>query len=144
MPSLATTMMNAVPRLILRCPAHRILSGRYVVVQFTGRNTGRAYSTPVAYVQHGQRLLMSTDSLWWRNVDGRAPVSVRLRGVCQAGVGSRVPGTAAVEALRQLARIPGYPAAAGMRGEHRTVPESEIVRAAGQRVVLAIDPGYAS
>lgn len=134
-----TIMMNAVPRLLLASPVHRLLSGRYLMLEFTGRTTGRTYATPVAYVQHQRRLLISTDSAWWRNVTNGRTVAVRLRGNRESGTGSRVAGPAAVAALRQLAAIPGYARAAGMARVNRVVPDDEIAQAAQRRVVLAID-----
>jgi deazaflavin-dependent oxidoreductase (nitroreductase family) len=131
--------MNAMPRLILGSPAHPVMSDRYLIIEFTGRKTGRSYSTPVAYRRHGDRLLISTDSPWWRNVAAGEPVTVRLRGARRAATSSRITGEPAVGALRELATIPGYPRAAGMAREHGGVPEAEILRAAERRVVLAVD-----
>ncbi len=137
--SIRTSLMNAMPRLVLGSPAHRLLSGRYLVLEFTGRKTGRVYSTPVAYRQHGDRLLISTDSPWWRNLAGGESVTVRLRGVRRAGTGAQVTGAEAVDALRELATIRGYPRAAGMTRVGGVVPDAEIVSAADRRVVLAIE-----
>jgi hypothetical protein len=139
MSRIGTRLMNAMPRLILSSPAHPVLSGRYLIVGFAGRTTGRSYSTPVAYRRHGDRLLISTDSAWWRNVAAGEPVTVRLRGTRRAGSSSRITGAPAVDALRELATIPGYPRATGMAREHGSVPEAEIMRAAERRVVLAVD-----
>lgn len=137
--SIRTSLMNAMPRLVLSSPAHRLLSGRYLVLEFTGRKTGRVYSTPVAYRQHGDRLLISTDSPWWRNLAGGESVTVRLRGVRRVGTSVQVTGTEAVDALRELATIRGYPRAAGMTRVGGVVPDAEIVSAADRRVVLAIE-----
>jgi deazaflavin-dependent oxidoreductase (nitroreductase family) len=139
MTRIAGKLRNAVPTLILRSPAHSVLSGRYVILEFTGRKTGRAYSTPVAYRQHGNRLLISTDSPWWRNVAHGQPVNVQLCGTRRAATSTRVTGADAVQALRELATIPGYPRAAGLTRVHGVVPDTEIESAARRRVVLAID-----
>lgn len=32
------------------------------------------------YLQRGRELLITTDSRWWHNLDGGAPVGLRLRG----------------------------------------------------------------
>jgi hypothetical protein len=61
----AAKFMNTMPQLILSTPAHRLLSARYLILEFTGRKTGRRYTVPVAYRRH---LLISTDSPWWRNI----------------------------------------------------------------------------
>lgn len=73
-------LINAVPSLVLASPAHGVLSRRYALLEFTGRRSGRTYRTPVAYVREGSRVLLSTDSLWWRNLADRAVVRLRLRG----------------------------------------------------------------
>ena len=76
-----TALKNSVPTLVLRSPLHPLMSGRYALLSFTGRRTGRRYTTPVAYTRDGaDRLLLSTDSPWWRNLAGGAPVSLRLAG----------------------------------------------------------------
>lgn len=75
-----TRARNWVPVAILRSPLHRILSGKRLLLTFTGRTSGTRYATPVNYRQRGQTLLITTDSRWWRNLDGGAPVELHLRG----------------------------------------------------------------
>ncbi len=74
MASTAARFANTVPMLILRSPVHRLMSGRYAIIEFTGRKSGRRYATPIAYVRDGDRVLLSTDSPWWRNLKGGATV----------------------------------------------------------------------
>jgi F420H(2)-dependent quinone reductase len=57
-----------------------MLNSRYLVIEFTGRKTGRIFRTPVAYVADGERVLLSTDSPWWRNFITPAPVRLWPRG----------------------------------------------------------------
>jgi hypothetical protein len=59
---------------------HRLLSGKRLVVVFTGRRSGTRYATPVNYLQRDREVLITTDSPWWHNLDGGAPVQLRLRG----------------------------------------------------------------
>lgn len=61
-------------------PLHGLLSSKRLVVIFTGRRSGTRYATPVNYLQRGREVLITTDSPWWRNLDGGAPVELRLRG----------------------------------------------------------------
>ena len=74
------SMANRVPAAILSSPLHRLLSSKRLVVTFTGRHSGTVYATPVNYLQRHRELLITTDSTWWHNLDGGAPVKVRLRG----------------------------------------------------------------
>lgn len=75
-----TSLANRVPAAILSSPLHRLLSGTRLVLTFTGRRSGTRYATPVNYLQRGREVLITTDSSWWHNLDGGAPVEVRLRG----------------------------------------------------------------
>ncbi len=49
MSRLTSTLKNAVPRLVLASPIHRLMSARYATLHFTGRTTGRSSHVPVAY-----------------------------------------------------------------------------------------------
>ena len=61
------------------------------------------------YVDDADELLVyvgrSRDKVWWRNLRGGAPLTVRLRGSELAGTGSAVQGSADL-AERYLARFP--------------------------------------
>jgi len=124
-------LTNAVPMLVLHSPAHRVMSGRYAVIEFAGRRSGRTYRTPIAYVQDGSRVLLSTDSTWWRNLIDRPGVRLRLRGREVVGQ-ARVVGdeAEAAEVLRQLVeRVPGYSRPAGVRMSGGRVSAAELARA---------------
>jgi len=75
-----TSPANWVPAAILCSPLHRLLSSKRLVLSFTGRRSGTRYATPVNYLQRDGELLITTDSRWWHNLDGGAPVQLRLRG----------------------------------------------------------------
>ena len=51
-----------------------------MLLTFQGRKTGKRYSIPVGYLQKGSRLRIFTRSGWWKNLQGGAAVTVRLRG----------------------------------------------------------------
>ena len=124
-------LMNAVPSLVLRSPAHRLMSGRYAVLEFTGRTTGRKFRTPVAYAQDGSRILVSTDSAWWKNLVDRPDVRLRLQGRGVYGT-ARVVGdeTEAADILGELVRrVPGYARPARLATMHGNVPMPELQRA---------------
>ena len=76
-------LLNAAVRLVLRSPAHGLLSGSVLLLGFVGRKSGRRYSVPVGYVLEGEGVLCFTGkawSGWWKNLAGGAPVLLRLRG----------------------------------------------------------------
>ena len=64
----------------LRSPFQRIISGSIMLITFTGRKTGRTYTTPVSYLQEGNQVTMFTRASWWRNLQAGARVTLRVRG----------------------------------------------------------------
>ncbi len=114
MPAVPPTPINRLAGLVLRSPAHRLLSGRLVELRWTGRRTGRRFATPVQFLEHdGELVLLSwADRRWWRNLTGDgAPVAVVLRGRLRHGRARVVPASAEERAgvLRALSgrRAPG-------------------------------------
>lgn len=100
--------MNGVMRLVLRSPLHRMMSDRLLVITYTGRRSGRRYSTPVAYVPDGDALLLAGGAPWWRNVEPGFTVTVRLRGRDREARVERMEDRESVE--RALAFVlPGNP-----------------------------------
>ena len=69
---------NPVMKAILRSPVHWPLSRWFAVISWTGRKTGRRYSTPVSYVLGDSAMWVTTGDRWWRNVGGG--MELRLRG----------------------------------------------------------------
>jgi deazaflavin-dependent oxidoreductase (nitroreductase family) len=70
---------NPFMRLVLGSRAHRMMSSRLMLLSFTGRKTGRSYTTPVSYVREGTDLLVPGGGAWWRNLAG-GTARVRLQG----------------------------------------------------------------
>ncbi|MEJ8569378.1 nitroreductase/quinone reductase family protein [Elongatibacter sediminis] len=64
---------------LLRSPAHGLLSSGVMLITFTGRNSGRTFTTPVRYIRDGGviRSFTARNNQWWRNM--REPVEVTLR-----------------------------------------------------------------
>jgi len=76
---------NPVVRALLRSPAHRLLSGKLLLLTYTGRRSGAQHTIPVQYVRDGEALLVTVGwperKLWWRSL--REPgtrVGVTLAG----------------------------------------------------------------
>src|SRR5438477_11275408 len=67
-------------RFVLATPLHRIMSSQLMLLRFTGRKTGRSYTTPVGYVLDGNSLLVPAGGAWRRNLEAGPRASVRLRG----------------------------------------------------------------
>ena len=72
---------NVVSRALLRSPLHGVMSNKLLLLTFTGRKTGRAYTTPVSYfVADDGSLIIAGGAPWWKNLHDGEPVRVRLRG----------------------------------------------------------------
>ena len=70
---------NPLMRLVLGGRAHGMLSSRLMLLSFSGRKTGRSYTTPVSYVREGADLLVPGGGAWWKNLAGSS-ARVRLQG----------------------------------------------------------------
>ena len=67
-------------KLILNSPVHWPLSRWFAVLSWTGRKSGRHYSTPVSYVMDGKAAYITTGDRWWHNVEGGRTIGLRIRG----------------------------------------------------------------
>ena len=74
------SLLNVFMRPLLRLPFPTPLTGRLMLVSYTGRKTGKAYQQPVSYVQQGDTLLTPGGGKWKLNLREDQPVRIRLRG----------------------------------------------------------------
>lgn len=141
MASTGSTLMNAFPKAILGSRLHSMMSGKYLLLGFTGRKTGTVYSLPVGYVRDGSTTYISTDSKWWHNIANGEAATMTIGKGSVTGSSRRITDVdAAVSALRQLSELGGYAKAAGLPVVDGAVPESALRDAVtGDRVVLAIE-----
>lgn len=82
LPESLFVVINPVMRTLLRSPIHFFWSKSLMLITFTGRKSGRRYTTPVRYVRVDGvvRCFTSVEHLWWRNLRGGALVSLRIEG----------------------------------------------------------------
>ena len=84
-PRMLFKLLNPLMKLILNSPLHGRLSKRVMVLSFTGRKSGKRYSTPVAYVWEGDQVIVVTFSPWRNNFKEPAPVQMRIQGKSVSG-----------------------------------------------------------
>ena len=77
--------VNPALQMILRSPAHRLASGRFALITYTGRRSGREYTIPVLYRDKGDEVTIAVGwpdrKVWWRNLTGEGgPVRLVVRG----------------------------------------------------------------
>jgi len=73
---------NSIMAFVLRSPLHGMLSKNTMLITYSGRKSGKAYTTPVNYIQVEDGLLVTSyrKRTWWRNLRGGASVTLRLQG----------------------------------------------------------------
>ncbi len=71
---------------ILRSPLHSMLSKAILLITFTGRKSGKRYTTPVMYAREGETVYVFTHGVWLKNLQGGAPVSLRIHGQDRNGL----------------------------------------------------------
>jgi deazaflavin-dependent oxidoreductase (nitroreductase family) len=103
---------NVFIKTILRSPLHSLVSQNVMLITFTGRKSGKLYTTPVNYVRDGEELIVLShdDRTWWRNLRGGAPISVRLQGQELRGAGEvfEEPEAVAAGLLTLAQRSPSF------------------------------------
>ncbi len=67
-------------RQTLRSEQHGRISDRIMLINFSGRKSGKQYSVPVSYMREGQEVICFSDSPWWKNLEGGAKVTLTLQG----------------------------------------------------------------
>ncbi|OGN83288.1 MAG: hypothetical protein A2X23_12265 [Chloroflexi bacterium GWC2_73_18] len=139
---------NAFVRLLLRSPLHPILSGAVMLVSVRGRVSGREFSLPVQYARAERNLYVWVGGhdrkTWWRNLEGGAPVKVRLAGVDLEGTGEALRGERDGEAVERglrayLSRFPAAARAHGItRGQDGTFDAASLAAAVERAVIVRI------
>jgi hypothetical protein len=72
--------VNPVLRWLLRSPFHGGISKSLALLTFTGRKTGKRYTTPVGYHRVDGKIIVFTDSGWWRNLPTGATATLLIAG----------------------------------------------------------------
>ena len=98
----AVRYFNPVAR-FLGTRLHGLMSGRLMLLTFTGRRSERSITTPVSYVREQATLLIPAGGAWWRNLDSGQKVQVRLRGTWRQATPELIAEPAALaEALQRM------------------------------------------
>ena len=135
-------LWNPVMRRLLNSRAHWPLSRWFAVLSWTGRKSGRQYSTPVSYVRDGSSAYVTTGDRWWHNLTGGAPVRVRISGHWLEGIGVPVRNAESrTEHERLFREHPWFRWLSGIPGDGRGGPDRVALdRALGSgRVLVRIE-----
>ncbi len=131
--------VNNAMKFVLRSPVHGMVSKTVLLISFSGRKSGKIYTTPVSYSQSGDQVYIFTHAAWWKNLRSDTPVTLRLRGREFKGLAEPVAGDKQVIAAGLAAHLRKVPSDARYYqvtfNEHGD-PSAEEVEKAVQTVVM--------
>lgn len=131
--------VNQAMKFVLRSPIHGMVSQTVLLVTFTGRKSGKTYTTPVSYSQHDDQVTIFTHAVWWKNLDSGAQVTLRIRGREFLGLAEPVardkPAVAAGLAAH-LREVPSDARWYGVTFDDQGIPRPQEIEKAVQTVVM--------
>jgi len=134
-------LINPAIRILLSSPLHGLLSGSLMLIQFTGRRSGREFITPVRYIRHEGTIQCFTGSAnqWWRNMRNGADVVLRIGGKDSHYRMTAVPSDPekiSQSLMRLLAEFPQDAPYYNIRMLSNGTPDLETLKKAGFNTVL--------
>jgi hypothetical protein len=140
-PKVVRRIWEPILKRILASPLHSMMSNNLMLIHVTGRKTGKRYTLPVPYSQTENTLVVMAAGVWWKNLRGGAPVTVRLRGRDYQGHAQVYENVEVITAEVQqfLRHRPEVARFLKIRLDANGQPDAEgLKRAAGLRVVVRI------
>ena len=113
-------LANPLVRVLLDSRLHGALSGRLVLVAYSGRRSGRRFRIPLRYATTGDGAVVAVVAValrperkqWWRAFAPAGPATLTLRGVDVSADGQVALGAAREAALE--AYLGRYPRSRGL------------------------------
>ncbi len=138
-PTSVPPIVNHAMKFVLRSPAHGMVSKTILLITFTGRKSGKTYTTPVSYSQFGDQVYVFTHATWWKNLHRGTPVTLHLQGRELQGLAEPVAEDKQVIAARLIEHLRKVPSDAPFYGvtfdDHKN-PRADEVGKAAQTVVM--------
>ena len=132
-------IVNRGMKFVLRSPLHGVVSKTVLLITFTGRKSGKTYTTPVSYSQTDDQVTIFTHADWWKNLRGGAPVTLHIRGRDFQGLAEPVAEDKDAVAAGLAAHLRMVPSDARYYGvtfdDHKSLKAEEVEKAA-QNVVM--------
>jgi deazaflavin-dependent oxidoreductase (nitroreductase family) len=126
--------VNSAMKFVLRSPVHGMVSKTLLLITFTGRKSGKTYTTPVSYSQHDDQVYIFTHAEWWKNLRNGAPVRLRIRGLPEPVAEDKQAIAAGL--TEHLRMVPSDARYYGVTFDEQGNPRSEEVEKAVQSVVM--------
>ena len=140
--SQATTVppiVNKTMKFVLRSPVHGMVSKTVLLITFTGRKSGKTFTTPVSYSQDGDHVFIFTHASWWKNLRSDTPITLYLRGRELQGLAETVAEdkqAIAAGLAAHLRKVPSDARYYGVSFDDLGNPKTEEVENAVQTVVM--------
>jgi deazaflavin-dependent oxidoreductase (nitroreductase family) len=126
-------------KFVLRSPMHGMVSKTALLITFTGRKSGKTYTTPVDYSRDGDQVYIFTHANWWKNLCGGAPVTLRIQGWELQGLAEPIAEDKCAVAAGLTAHLRKVPSDAryyGVTFDAHGNPRAEEVEIAVKSVVM--------
>jgi len=131
--------VNSAVKFVLRSPVHGLVSQKVLLISFTGRKSGKSYTTPVSYSQDNGRVTIFTHASWWKNLRGEVPVTLRIRGRELQGIAEPIAedkGAVAAGLIEHLRKVPSDAKYYGVTFDDDENPKVDEIEKAVQTVVM--------
>jgi len=132
-------IVNRAMKFVLCSPVHGLVSKTVLLITFTGRKSGKTFTTPVSYSQDGDQVYVFTHAVWWKNLRRDTPVTLRIRGHEFQGLPEPVAEDKQAVAAGLMAHLRKVPSDARYYGvtfdDHRN-PKADQIEQAVQTVVM--------
>ena len=131
--------VNRAMKLVLRSPMHGMVSKSVLLISFSGRKSGKTYTTPVSYSQNGDQVTIFTHAAWWKNLRSGTPVTLRLRGRELRGLAEPVAEdkqAIAAGLITHLQKVPSDARYYGVTFDNHKNPRAAEAEKAAQTVVM--------
>jgi deazaflavin-dependent oxidoreductase (nitroreductase family) len=132
-------LLNRAMKFVLRSSMHGMVSKTVLLISFTGRKSGKTYTTPVSYSQQDGQVTIFTHATWWKNLRTGTPVTLRIQGRELQGLANPVAEDKAAVAAgleAHLRKVPSDAKYYGVTFDDRGDPRADEVAQAVQSVVM--------
>ncbi len=134
-------VLNPIMKAWLHSPFHGLISKQIMSITFTGRSSGKVYSTPVSYYQEDGKVYCFTHGAWWKNMRGGAGVRLRIRGENLEGHAVAIQDVEVIAAGldKFFTHVPGDAVFYGLKIDPETgIKEEDLVKAAQSATMIEI------
>jgi len=116
-----------------------MISKSILLITFTGRKSGKTYTTPVSYSQNDGQVTIFTHADWWKNLRGGAAVKLLIRGQELQGQAEPIAEdkqAVAAGLIEHLRKVPSDARYYDVTFDEHKNPRAEEVEKAVQTVVM--------